>query len=411
VTLNKPVNVTGTLTMTQGNIVTTPTNLLTVGTSSSAPGSLVHLAGTITGPLRRYFPTTPGSNTYFPVGNSSNSNTRGATIAFTSTPGNDQYLTVEYKSGYAGVTQTNPTPLYNGLPLTTGDGVLIQNFDNEGYWEINPTDNNYGSSINTAPYTITLQMKNLTGVNDRLNVRIIKAAGNNNSAQHHSTWSSLTFGSNPVTGNSNADFTVTGTSTGFSWFGAGSGNNNPLPVELTSFSGICNEGNITLTWQTASEFNSSHFDVEKSRDGENWQMLATVPSAGTSNELLTYQAVDQNGTDGNNYYRLRQVDIDGTEKVYDPINVSCAEVAPGYFSSFPNPSGTSFQLIVNNKELIGTCVLNIVDATGKVIEQREIEVKDGINMFVINQELTPGIYFLNISNGSKSTSVLRHAVK
>ena len=140
-------------------------------------------------------------------------------------------------------------------------------------------------------------------------------------------------------------------------------------------------------------------------------MLTTVPSAGTSNELLTYQTVDQNGTDGNNYYRLRQVDIDGTEKVYDPINVSCAEVAPGYFSSFPNPSGTSFQLIVNNKELIGTCVLNMVDATGKVIEQREIEVKDGINMFVINQELTPGIYFMNISNGSKSTSVLRHAVK
>jgi hypothetical protein len=53
----------------------------------------------------------------------------------------------------------------------------------------------------------------------------------------------------------------------------------------------------------------------------------------------------------------------------------------------------------------------MVDATGKVIEQREIEVKDGINMFVINQELTPGIYFLNVTNGSKSTEVLRHAIK
>jgi hypothetical protein len=55
--------------------------------------------------------------------------------------------------------------------------------------------------------------------------------------------------------------------------------------------------------------------------------------------------------------------------------------------------------------------MNIVDAQGKVIEQREIDVKDGINMFVINQELTPGMYFLNISNGSKSTPVLRHAIK
>jgi hypothetical protein len=55
--------------------------------------------------------------------------------------------------------------------------------------------------------------------------------------------------------------------------------------------------------------------------------------------------------------------------------------------------------------------MNIVDATGKVIDQRQIEVKDGINMFVINQEMTPGIYFLNISNGSKSTTVLRHAIR
>jgi hypothetical protein len=197
----------------------------------------------------------------------------------------------------------------------------------------------------------------------------------------------------------------------FSEFGGAGMSGQPLPVELVSFSGICEEGIINLTWQTASEFNSSHFDVEKSRDGENWQVLTTLPSAGTSNELITYQSTDQNGTEGNNYFRLRQVDVDGTEKVYDPINVSCSEVTTGYFSSFPNPSGSSFQVIVNNKELIGTCTMNIVDASGKVIEQREIDVKEGINMFVINQELTPGIYFLNVSNGVKSTPVIRHAIK
>jgi hypothetical protein len=304
-----------------------------------------------------------------------------------------------------------PTPLYDGLPLMTNDAVVIQNYEDEGFWEINPTADNYSASINSAPYTITLQMKNLTTVNDRSTVRIIKAAGSNNASQNHVTWTSLNFGANPVIGASNSDFTVTGTSTGFSWFGAGSGNNNPLPVELVSFSGVCDNGLINLTWQTASEFNSSHFDVEKSRDGENWQVLTKIQSAGTSNELITYQTADHSAIDGNNYYRLRQVDIDGTEKVYDPINVSCAEVTSGYFTSFPNPSGTSFQVILNNKELVGNCTMNIVDATGKVIEQRQIEVKDGINMFVINQEMTPGIYFLNISNGLKTTTVLRHAIK
>ena len=198
--------------------------------------------------------------------------------------------------------------------------------------------------------------------------------------------------------------------TSFSEFGGAEGNGQPLPVELVSFTGACEEGVINLTWQTASEFNSEHFDVEKSRDGENWLLLTTMPAAGTSNELITYQYGDDQATDGNNYFRLRQVDIDGTEKLYDPINVSCKEVTTGYFTSYPNPSGNSFQIIVNNKELLGNCVMNIVDASGKVIEQLNIEVKEGINLFMINQTLNPGIYFLNITNGDKSTPVVRHAV-
>jgi hypothetical protein len=121
--------------------------------------------------------------------------------------------------------------------------------------------------------------------------------------------------------------------------------------------------------------------------------------------------MDNSGTNGSNYYRLRQVDIDGKEKLYDPINVSCDETTAGYFTSYPNPSGNEFQVVVNNKEILGACTLNIVDVHGKVIDQRKIEVKDGINMFVISEKLNPGIYFLNITNGTKTTKVIKHAVK
>jgi hypothetical protein len=421
-TLEQPTKVAGTLTMTQGDIVTDNVNLLEVGSSVSAVGSVNWTAGTVRGPMKRWFAAATNSNQatgIFPVGATIPGKgviNRYAQVNFTSAPGTGGYIIAEYKTG-------TPSTGYAGLPLTYGVNQYIQNYEEEGYWDITPY-NASGSeyaALNTAPYTLKLRMNNPStlqpgtppsgsngnAIADISKIRIITSKG-----PSHNTW---VLAGTQGAGHSvlaSGDYLLEETGvTGFSFFNGGGNDNNPLPVELTSFSGICNEGNITLTWQTASEFNSSHFDVEKSRDGENWQMLATVPSAGTSNELLTYQTVDQNATDGNNYFRLRQVDIDGTEKVYDPINVSCAEVTPGYFSSFPNPSGTSFQLIVNNKELIGTCVLNMVDATGKVIEQREIEVKDGINMFVINQELTPGIYFMNISNGSKSTSVLRHAVK
>jgi hypothetical protein len=60
---------------------------------------------------------------------------------------------------------------------------------------------------------------------------------------------------------------------------------------------------------------------------------------------------------------------------------------------------------------MGTCTLNIVDAQGKVINQRSIEMKEGINMFVISETLNPGIYFLNVTNGTKTTQVIKHAVK
>ena len=421
-TLEQPTKVAGTLTMTQGDIITDDVNILEVGTSATSVGAVSWAAGTVRGPMKRWFAAATNSNQatgIFPVGANIPGKgviNRYAQVNFTSAPGVGGYVIAEYKTG-------TPSTGYTGLPITYNTNQYIQNFEEEGYWDITPynASGTPYAALNTAPYTLKLRMNNPStlqpgippsGSNgnalaDISKIRIITSKG-----PSHNTWVLAGTQGAGHTVLASGDYLLEETGvTGFSFFNGGGNDNNPLPVELVSFSGLCEEGVVNLTWQTASEFNSSHFDVEKSRDGENWQLLTTVPSAGTSNELITYQTVDQNGTNGNNYYRLRQVDNDGQEKVYDPINVSCAEVTPGYFSSFPNPSGTSFQVIVNNKELIGACTLNMVDATGKVIEQREIEVKDGINMFVINQELTPGIYFLNITNGSKSTSVLRHAIK
>ncbi|MFY7668209.1 MAG: T9SS type A sorting domain-containing protein, partial [Crocinitomicaceae bacterium] len=418
-TLEQPAKVAGTLTMTQGDIITDATNILEIGTNASSVGSVSWTAGTVRGPMKRWFAAATNGDQasgIFPVGgNISTINpwtgaakgvlNRYAQVNFTSAPSNGGYIIAKYVVGNAGLTA--------GLPIWTPT-QYIQNFEEEGYWDITPYDasgDDY-AALNSTPYTLKLRL-NTPSTNDGSyitepnRIRIISSKG-----PSHNTWVLAGTQGAGQSQTSTGDYLLEETGvTGFSWFNGGGDNFNPLPVELTSFTGVCDNGIINLTWQTASEFNSSHFDVEKSRDGENWQVLTTLPSAGTSNELITYQTTDQNATDGNNYFRLRQVDIDGTEKLYNPINVSCSEVTTGYFSSFPNPSGSAFQVIVNNKDLVGACTMNIVDASGKVIEQREIEVKDGINMYVINQELTPGMYFLNISNGSKSTPVLRHAIK
>ncbi len=421
-TLSQPTIVTGTLTMTQGDIVSDATNILEIGSSASSVGSVSWAGGTVRGPMKRWFATaansTPESGV-FPVGVQSGAKAgtnRYAQVNFTQSPSEGGYVVAEYKIG-------TPSTGYTGLPLTYSSNQYIQNYEEEGYWDITPYDASGSAyaALNTAPYTLKLRMNNPStlqpgfppsgsngsAIADISKLRIITSKG-----PSHNTWILAgTQGSGHVVlGTGDYLLEETGV-TGFSFFNGGGNDNNPLPVELLNFNGTCEEGMVNLVWQTASEFNSSHFDIEKSTDGETWRVLATIPSAGISNELLTYQTLDNNGTFGANYYRLRQVDIDGKEKLYDPINVSCVETTAGYFTSYPNPSGNEFQVVVNNKEILGACTLNIVDAQGKVIDQRSIEVKDGINMFVISETLNPGIYFLNITNGTKTTQVIKHAVK
>ena len=96
----------------------------------------------------------------------------------------------------------------------------------------------------------------------------------------------------------------------------GGSGSNALPVELLSFSGDCDsEGNI-LTWQTASEFNSSHFVVEWSRDGINWESVQEVSAYGFSNENQSYSVIHKQNQTSTSYYRLSQFDLDGTIEIF-----------------------------------------------------------------------------------------------
>lgn len=399
--INSSVGVSGTFTMTSGNIVNS--SPLEIGTSSASTGAISYTSGIITGALKRYFSNATGSK-FFPVGNSSI--LRDATIDFTSAPGIDQYLTISYVSGLP--QDPNGENLMLGLPLTTNDGQLVQNYEDEGYWQINPTNDDYSSSINTKAYNITLHMNNLSVVNDYILVRIIKSPGSNTPSQNHLSWSSPTHVSS--TG-SNTDFVVTASASGFSFFGAGGDDNNPLPVELIMFSGNCTDAVTNLIWQTASEYNSSHFNLEHSRDGIVWNNVNTQPAAGNSTELLTYQFEDQDAFIGDNYYRLTQIDIDGTEKTYDIINVNCDNEQSSYFMIYPNPSSGSFNLILNDPQIFGHAEIFITDTKGNIVIKRPIEVKNGINMYILNENISSGIYYISISNGKLSTIVLKHSIQ
>jgi hypothetical protein len=93
----------------------------------------------------------------------------------------------------------------------------------------------------------------------------------------------------------------------------------PLPVELLYFEGEANPTFNYLKWATASEQNSSYFDIEKSTDGEIWRTIGQEQAAGNSTEKINYSYVDNIDQFTLHYYRLVQYDIDGQFKIYGPI--------------------------------------------------------------------------------------------
>ncbi|HZH64910.1 MAG TPA: hypothetical protein VEY10_08450 [Flavisolibacter sp.] len=88
-----------------------------------------------------------------------------------------------------------------------------------------------------------------------------------------------------------------------------------LPVTLLSFTGKVEGNNALLTWQTSSEQNSHHFDIEKAVDGINYRKVGEVKAAGNSNTIQSYGYLDKELLLDKNYYRLKMVDIDDKSKI------------------------------------------------------------------------------------------------
>ncbi|GAB3577226.1 T9SS type A sorting domain-containing protein [Hymenobacter daeguensis] len=126
----------------------------------------------------------------------------------------------------------------------------------------------------------------------------------------------------------------------------------PLPVQLSAFSGKWVNGAAELNWATASEKNSSHFVVERSVGGDAaYKAVGQVTAAGNSSSTRTYQLRDaEAGTQGaaTLYYRLRQVDLDGTQTFSPVVAVAVGKLTlASSLELYPNPTADAQTVMVN----------------------------------------------------------------
>jgi len=130
-----------------------------------------------------------------------------------------------------------------------------------------------------------------------------------------------------------------------------------LPIELVSFTGYGSGVNNNLIWETATESNNDYFTVEKTIDGQSFEILGNVTGAGNSTHLNKYSLVDYKVNRIVNYYRLKQTDFDGNHKYSDLISIDNTKINKE-ISSITNLLGQEV-----NENYRGIVIINYADGS------------------------------------------------
>jgi len=170
-----------------------------------------------------------------------------------------------------------------------------------------------------------------------------------------------------------------------------------VPVELISFKGMYSNDKITLSWQTATELNNKGFEIQKSIEKKSWLTIGFVNGSGTTSESRVYSYQDNSVFAEKNYYRLKQLDFDGTFQYSDVIDVSVPIEKFSLSQNFPNPfnPSTTIRYTIHEKSFIR---ISIYDVKGEKISDLVNEEKDrGFYSVEINSKnLSSGVYFYRI---------------
>lgn len=169
-----------------------------------------------------------------------------------------------------------------------------------------------------------------------------------------------------------------------------------LPVELLSLQAETRGPMIDVTWATASESNSDHFKVQRSADNVHFETIGLVAAAGHSQQRIDYLFVDKQPMVGANYYRLDQVDLDGTSELTHTVVAVFGRdgLVP---LLFPNPAHDVLHVAFDTP-VDGYTLLYVRDALGRVVEGPEVLLERGQRTVDLpTGALAPGFYTLRVA--------------
>lgn len=330
VTLDTPIDIVNALTLTNGIVQSSTTNILTMNAGSSVSG--VSNSSYVNGPV-----TKVGNTAFtFPVGASSMyraitmSAPSAATDAFTA-----QYY------------YTDPDPVYDRQSLA----LSLDHVSAMEYWILDRT-------TGTSDVDVTLTWNPSSGGVDSLpGLRVCRWDG----AAWQDHGNGLTTGTT-----ANGTVITSAPVSNFSPFTLGSARgNNPLPVELAEFSVKQYSNGNSVAWTTLSEINNDYFILEKSINGFLFNYFETIKGNGNSSVPITYETWDNNPYPGMTCYRLKQVDFNGD---YKYVASKCVTVDRMHEVSVSPTLLSSEDITVNIGNFDGGKVtVHITDITGRTV--------------------------------------------
>ena len=177
-----------------------------------------------------------------------------------------------------------------------------------------------------------------------------------------------------------------------------------VPVELINFTASANNFNVKLSWSTATELNNHGFEIERSLDGNNFVSVGFVQGNGTSAEVHNYSYTDHPFMDGLDkiYYRLKQLDFDGSFKYSRKVEVEIT--SPLEFTleqNYPNPFNPSTVIKYSISET-GFVILNVYNLLGTKIAElvNDVQQAGKYEVSFDASNLASGIYVYSLQSGS-----------
>lgn len=182
----------------------------------------------------------------------------------------------------------------------------------------------------------------------------------------------------------------------------GFNNGNPLPISFLSLNSSCDNRTAVLNWKTEGEVSSKKFYIERSDDGNNWNIIGSVDTK-RSDKIENYSYRDSASNSTPNFYRITESGINSSKVISSVIKSSCSAIEP--FVVYPNPVSDFIKVSIKTT-LASQVKIMLFDSKGVLIKNHESSLYAGINRFEINMHGIPAEnYVLVAAWGSNKRTI------